>query len=130
MMRRHPAALCAITLALTAFAAHAADPASFADAKALADRDEASLDATQREAFLQSQSRQLEAAVTNCASPNPDLAPLVIAAQLDARGRIVRTWRQGDTALARCVEQELSGRVIETPPRMPFHISFELSFTR
>lgn len=130
MNRRSRSVLSAAALMMMAIRAHAADPTTYVEAKVLADRDEASLDAAQRGAFLQNQSRQLEAAVANCAAPNPDLAPLVIVAQLDAHGRIVRTWRQGDTALARCVEQELSGRVIEPPPRMPFHVSFELSFTR
>ncbi len=114
-----------------AMSSFAAEPgADYAAAKALADRDEASLDAAQRQAFMQSQSRQLEASVANCASPTPDLAPLVVVVEVDARGRIVRTWRHGTSALAQCVEQELMGRFLEPPPRAPFHAAFELSFTR
>lgn len=119
-----------LALALLPFAGPAQTPQGFADAKAQADRDEASLDPVKRAAFQQAQSRQLETSVANCADPRHDTAAFVIVVEVDARGRIVRTWRQGDTALARCVERELTGRFLEPPPRAPFHVSFELSFTR
>lgn len=114
----------------THMSALAQTPQTYKEAKAAADRDEASLNAGQRAMFGQAQSRQLDTAVTDCASPNPDTSPFVVVAELDARGKIVRTWRQGDTALAQCVERELNGRFLEAPPRAPFHVSFELSFTR
>lgn len=115
--------------ALLPLAGLAQTPANFAEAKARADRDEASLTATAQAAFLQSQSRQLESSVANCANPRHDTAAFAIVAELDARGRIVRTWRQGNTALAICVEKELNGRFLEPPPRAPFLAAFELSFT-
>lgn len=108
----------------------AASPKDFSEAKRAADGDEATLSVTQRAAIQQAQSRQLDTAVADCASPNPDTSAFVVVAELDARGKIVRTWRQGDTLLAQCVERELSGRFLEPPPRAPFHVSFELSFTR
>lgn len=116
-------------LALLPFAGSAQTPQGFADAKARADRDEASLDPVKRAAFQQAQSRQLETSVANCADPRHDTAAFVIVVEVDARGRIVRTWRQGDTALAVCVEKELNGRFLEPPPRAPFLAAFELSFT-
>lgn len=116
-------------LALLPLAAVAQAPQGFAEAKAQADRDEASLDAATRASFLQAQSRQLETSVANCANPGHDTSAFVIVAELDARGRIARTWRQGDTALAICVEKELNGRFLEPPPRAPFRVAFELSFT-
>ena len=118
------------TLALLPLAGLAQTPQGFSDAKAQADRDEASLDPVKRAAFQQAQSRQLETSVANCADPRHDTAAFVIVVEVDARGRIVRTWRQGDTLLAQCVERELSGRFLEPPPRAPFHVSFELSFIR
>lgn len=102
----------------------------FSAAKQAADTDEAALTVTQRAAIQQAQARQLDTAVADCASPNPDTTPFVVVAELDARGKIARTWRQGDTALAQCVERELSGRFLDPPPRAPFHVSFELSFIR
>nr|WP_295377195.1 hypothetical protein [Pseudoxanthomonas sp.] len=116
-------------LALLPLAGTAQTPLTFAEAKAQADRDEASLGATARATFLQAQSRQLEASVANCANPGHDTSAFVIVAEIDARGRITRTWRQGDTALATCVEKELNGRFLEPPPRAPFLAAFELSFT-
>lgn len=110
--------------------APASNALEFDAAKRAADADEATLTVTQRAAIQQAQSRQLDTAVADCASPNPDTAPFVVVAELDARGKIARTWRQGDTALAKCVERELTGRFLEPPPRAPFHVSFELSFTR
>ncbi|WP_141453211.1 hypothetical protein [Pseudoxanthomonas sp. z9] len=118
-----------LALALLPFAGPAQTPQGFADAKAQADRDEASLDPVKRAAFQQAQSRQLETSVANCADPRHDTAAFVILVEVDARGRIVRTWRQGDTALAVCVEKELNGRFLEPPPRAPFLAAFELSFT-
>lgn len=102
----------------------------FSAAKRSADADEATLTAVQRAAIQQAQSRQLDTAVADCASPRPDTRPFVVVAELDARGKITRTWREGDTALAQCVERQLNGRFLEPPPRAPFHVSFELSFTR
>lgn len=118
-----------LALALLPFAGPAQTPQGFADAKAQADRDEASMDPVKRAAFQQAQSRQLETSVANCADPRHDTAAFVIVVEVDARGRIVRTWRQGDTALAVCVEKELNGRFLEPPPRTPFLAAFELSFT-
>lgn len=108
----------------------AASPKDFSDAKRAADSDEATLSVTQRAAIQQAQSRQLDTAVADCASPNPDTTPFVVVTELDARGKIARTWRQGDSLLAQCVERELTGRFLEPPPRAPFHVSFELSFIR
>lgn len=119
----------AAAMALASSVALAAGPQDYREAKARADQDEAGLPASSRAAFQQSQSRQLETSVGNCAMPNPDLTPLVVVVEVDARGKILRTWRQGDTPLAICVEKELTGRYLEAPPRAPFYASFELSFT-
>ena len=124
------ALLLAVVSAPSTALAQASTSVDFNAAKRAADADEATLTVTQRAAIQQAQSRQLDTAVADCASPNPDTTAFVVVAELDARGKIVRTWRQGDTALAQCVERELSGRFLEPPPRAPFHVSFELSFTR
>lgn len=123
-------ALLASVAALAPSLSLAATPKDFSEAKRAADSDEATLSVTQRAAIQQAQSRQLDTAVADCASPDPDTTAFVVVAELDARGKIVRTWRQGDTLLAQCVERELSGRFLEPPPRAPFHVSFELSFIR
>lgn len=105
------------------------NPANVAQAKAQADRDEASLPPDIAQAMRAAQQDALEHGVQACASPQADTTPFVIVARLDARGSIARSWRNSDTALAMCMERYLRGRVLMAPPRAPLFVSFELSFT-
>ncbi|WP_440976941.1 hypothetical protein [Pseudoxanthomonas winnipegensis] len=129
------AALLACLLCLPALAQTPApgsegwNPADIAQAKAQADRDEASLPPDLSQAMRTAQQDTLERGVAACASPKADTTPFVIVARLDARGGIARTWRKGDTPLAICLDRFLRGRVLLAPPRAPFFVSFELSFT-
>ncbi|KRG69192.1 hypothetical protein ABB29_10205 [Pseudoxanthomonas dokdonensis] len=63
-----------------------------------------------------------------CKTPAPDLSPFVVVVQLDAAGRIGRTWRKGNSPLSICVQKTLQGRQLPAPPQTPFLTSFELSF--
>ncbi|MBD9469260.1 hypothetical protein [Pseudoxanthomonas sp. PXM01] len=110
--------------------AHAQSPADYADAKARADADEASLPATAASAMRDAQGAALDAAITGCATPTADTSPFVVVAELDATGKVVRTWRDGATPLAICVQKQIAGSALSAPPRAPFFTSFELSFTR
>ncbi|MEL1264160.1 hypothetical protein [Pseudoxanthomonas putridarboris] len=110
--------------------AHAQSPGDYPQAKARADADEASLPAAQRDALLQAQTTVLDAAITACATPNADTSPFVVVVELDAAGRVQRTWREGGTPLAICVQKQINGTTLTTPPRAPFFTSFELTFTR
>lgn len=117
-------ALCCASLA------HAQSPADYAEAKARADADEASLPATAASAMRDAQGVALDAAITGCATPTADTSPFVVVAELDATGKVVRTWRDGGTPLAICVQKQIAGSALSAPPRAPFFTSFELSFTR
>lgn len=110
--------------------AHAQSPGDYTQAKARADADEASLPAAQLDALMQSQSAVLDAAIAACATPNADTSPFVVVTELDAAGRVQRTWREGGTPLAICVQKQINGQTLAAPPRAPFFTSFELSFTR
>ena len=44
---------------------------------------------------------------------------------VDAQGRVVRTWREGDGAVARCIEAGFAGTTVFVPPKAPFHAAFE-----
>jgi hypothetical protein len=102
---------------------------TYAQAKAKADADEAGLSPSGRQALMAAQSAAVDEGIAACATPNPDMAAFVVVAELDASGRIVRSWRQGGTPLAICFQKQLANRVLSEPPRAPFFTSFELSFT-
>ena len=117
-------ALCAASLA------HAQSPADYTGAKQRADADEASLPASSSDAMRAAQGVALDAAIAGCATPTADTTPFVVVAELDAGGQVVRTWRDGGTPLAICVQKRIAGSTLSAPPRAPFFTSFELSFTR
>lgn len=110
--------------------AHAQSPAEYTDAKQRADADEASLPAADAGAMRDAQGVALDAAIAGCATPTADTSPFVVVAELDATGKVVRTWREGSTPLAICVQKRIAGSTLSAPPRAPFFTSFELSFTR
>lgn len=110
--------------------AHAQSPADYTDAKQRADADEASLPAADAGAMRDAQGVALDAAIAGCATPTADTSPFVVVAELDATGKVVRTWREGSTPLAICVQKWIAGSTLSAPPRAPFFTSFELSFTR
>lgn len=110
--------------------AHAQSPTDYAGAKQRADADEASLPAATASTLRDAQGVALEAAIAGCATPTADTSPFVVVAELDAAGKVVRTWREGSTPLAICVQKQIAGSTLSAPPRTPFFTSFELSFTR
>jgi len=127
---RHAIAIpLAALLCGASLSASAQTPINYSQAKALADRDEASLPADVAEAMRSTQADTLKAGVEACATPQPDTSPFVVVAQLDAQGRIEHTWRQGTTPLSICMEKFLRGRILLVPARSPFYVSYELSFT-
>lgn len=117
---------CCLCIATTA---QAQSPADYTGAKQQADRDEASLPASEAGALRDAQRLALDAAIAACATPTADTSPFVVVAELDAGGHVVRTWREGGTPLAICVQKQLRGSTLSAPPRAPFFTSFELSFT-
>jgi len=48
-----------------------------------------------------------------------------VVLQLDAQGRVVRTWREGEEAVARCVDAGFAGKTLFVPPKAPFYAAFE-----
>lgn len=114
-------------------ALHAPTPApalEYHDAKAIADADEASLSPQQRADLRASQSALLESGTTACATADPDLSALIVVMQLDAHGKVMRTWLQGNSQLAICLRRHAAAQSLAPPPRAPFYTSIELSFSR
>lgn len=124
----HGLALCGALLAAPALRAQ--DAMDFDAAKAAADADEASLDAATRTAATEQQRAFLDAGVAACANPatTARLEPFVVVVELDAGGRVARTWRRGDSPLALCIERQSRGKPMFVPPRAPFHASLEVGF--
>lgn len=110
-------------------AAHAQATLDYTQAKQRADADEAALAPEQAASLRDAQAVALDAGVSACATPTADTSPFVIVAELDATGKVVRTWREGATPLAICVQKQIAGKTLSAPRRAPFFTSFELSFT-
>lgn len=122
-------------IALIAFATlsgslSAAPTLEYADAKALADKDEASLPQAESASLHKAQSELLEAGTAACATPKPDLSPFTVVMELDAEGKVVRTWLQGSSPIGICLRKYVAGKTLIVPPRVPFHTSLELSFSK
>ena len=91
---------------------------------------EASLDAATRTAATEQQRAFLDAGIAACANPatTARLEAFVVVVELDAEGRVSRTWRRGDSPLALCIERQSRGKPMFVPPRAPFHASLEVGF--
>jgi hypothetical protein len=110
--------------------AAAAPKLEYPDAKSLADKDEASLSPQQSAELRSAQGALLESGTAACATPDPDLSPLVLVMELDEKGKVVRTWLEGNSPLAICLRKHVAAQSLPPPPRAPFYTSIELSFTR
>ncbi len=123
--------LIATPLAAVAAAPPVETPMDFAAAKEAADADEASQDEAARTAALVRQGAFLDDGIAACADARTtaQLEGFVIVVELDADGRVVRTWRRGDSPLALCIERQSRGKAMFVPPRAPFHASLDVDFT-
>lgn len=117
-----------VALAVSALPAFAATQ-SYAEAKALADRDEASVSKAQSAALLASQGEAINRIVPACAGAmgTAGMPPFVVVVELDAAGKVVATWREGNSDFAVCFEKQLGALSLFAPPHAPFYTSFEMS---
>lgn len=100
---------------------------SYADAKAIADRDEGSLTAQQQQALVQAQAPVLQAALSSClALRGPMPFSFVVVVELDAAGKIGRTWLDNPSKMALCFQNKVAQASLNAPPRSPFYSSFEM----
>ena len=101
----------------------------YAEAKALADANEASLSADVMSRLLQAQGDALASGLRSCAHPEMDLSKFTVVFVLDAQGSVVKSWREGETPLARCMHRELSNATFKGPWTEPFYTSIELTLS-
>lgn len=117
-------------LALTSLSVVAGPALDYAGAKALADRDEDSLPEEQSGRLVAAQAGLMKSGITACATPQPDFSAFVVVMELDAEGKVVRTWLEGGSPLAICFRKHAAAGVLTPPPRVPFYSSIELSFSK
>lgn len=117
-----------IVISLLAFASAQAATLTYEQAKALADRDEASL--ANPQALVESQGNAAGPSFAKCPpeSSHPDLSPFTVVMELDKSGKVVRTWLRGSSPIAVCFRQQMSTKSLFKPPRAPFYTSFEMSW--
>jgi hypothetical protein len=101
----------------------------YTDVKALADRDEASLSKEAMQSLVTAQGMVISHAVSVCAptATSSGTPPFVVVAELDSKGKIVATWREGSSNFAACFEKQVTGVLPFSPPHSPFYTSFEMN---
>lgn len=143
----------AILLACTAFAAGAHDPAAhepqaapappataapaaaptmdFEQARMAANQDEARLDGDQVADLAKAQGEYMKRWVGKCTAriPTRELTPIGLVMELDAAGRVVRTWQDTDSAVANCLVAGAKSAVFYAPPKAPFMTAMNMSWS-
>src|SRR5688572_9902097 len=141
----------AVLLACTALTAGAHDPAAhapqatpvpptapaaapamdFEQARMAANQDEARLDGDQVADLAKAQGEYMKRWVGKCTSriPTRELTPIGLVMELDAKGRVVRTWQDTDSAVANCLVTGLKSAVFYAPPKAPFMTAMNMSWS-
>lgn len=108
----------------------AAAELNFLGAKVLADHDEASLSPEQMKGLLAAQSVAGGDSFGACPRPASvaELTPFTVVMKLDASGKIVQTWLDGTSEIAKCFHTAISTKSLNPPPHAPFYTSFAMSW--
>lgn len=107
----------------------AATPIQFDQAKSLADAYEASLTPSARSSLIKVQGDSLDAAFAKCGNlAESPIKPFTVVAHVNELGMTDQTWLKGDTALAKCVQKQLSSAKLLADRERPFYTSYEFSF--
>lgn len=101
---------------------------SYAEAKARADEYEALLLPKDSATLVEAQGKALEAALLVCGPAPTRGAPVTIVVQVSRDGQPMNTWRNGESAFAICMEDQLVTARLPVATGKMFHTSYELSF--
>lgn len=102
---------------------------SYDQAKALADSHEASLGPSAKSVLIKAQGDALGGAFEICGSrAESPIKPFTVVVHVNGIGATDRTWLQGDTPLARCVQEALSKARLPAREGQSFYTSYEFSF--
>jgi len=124
--------LACLALLMLATSAIAAPTAGYDEALALARTDEASLSPEQAAVLTESQGDAGGRMLAQCRTDNggilADLSAFTVVLQLDGKGKVLRTWRDGESPIAACFEKAMQAQSLAAPPRAPFHTFFAMSW--
>lgn len=111
-------------------AAASAGEMTFEQASALATKDSATLSIDQMASLADSQEKASRAVRAKCPEPvkKADYAPFTVVMEVDATGRITRTWLQGSTAVATCFNEGMKAQTLAKPPHAPFYASYNMNY--
>jgi len=103
---------------------------SYEQAKALADKDEASLSSELMQALIAAQGKAGGEAHAACLTPETrqDSSPYTVVMELNSTGKVIRTWLLGNSPLAICFNREMSHKSLFAPPHTPFYTAFEMTW--
>ena len=106
------------------------DPAAmdFEQARLAAGQDEAKLDGDQVAELSQKQSDFMRPLIARCTRGirKSELTPVGLVMELDAKGRVVRTWQDVHTPVADCLAAAIKDQAFYTPPKAPFLTATDL----
>ena len=97
------------------------------EAKAEADRSEASLSKEQLQALTKAQGDMAATAFPACAAQAAVPASFTVVVELAATGKVINSWVLGESPFARCFRGAMARSFFFQPPRVPFFTSFEYS---
>lgn len=101
---------------------------AFAEAKAAADAYEAALAPRDRAALVEAQGRALNDAMTVCGPAKPSYAAFTVVQRIAVDGSVERSWRDGDSDYAQCMERALMSAHLPVATGRAFSTSYELTF--
>jgi hypothetical protein len=110
--------------------AAAATELTYVGAKVLADHDEASLTPAEMEALHVAQGVAGGESFRACSPPTSvaEQTPFTVVMKLDESGKILHTWLDGTSAVAKCFHAAISTKTLNKPPYAPFYTSFAMSW--
>lgn len=106
----------------------AAADISFAQAKSFADQYEAAISPRDKAELVEAQGKALDDAIVTCGPIKGAPPAFTIVAHVAQGGATDRTWRNGESALARCFEQKLGTATLPVAAGKAFYTSYEISF--
>lgn len=101
---------------------------SFVQAKSFADEYEAAISPRDKAALVETQGKALDNAIATCGPIKGTPPAFTIVAHITAGGATDRTWRSGESALAKCFEQKLNSATLPVAAGKAFYTSYEISF--
>jgi hypothetical protein len=111
----------------TPVAAPATGRPSFEDVKAKGDEQEDALGSSMGVYYMALGRKTLPAmmACRQSAKTGPDPGFTVVL-EVDASGKIVDTWQQGESPIGACFRQKMTGEFLFVPPQVPFYSVHEI----